>query len=145
MKSFNLVAILLVFTISVFAKSPVSPEDETAIKQTIENFVKGTDSRNVSMLEKVFYEDASFVGVNKINKSFVNSNNDEYIDLVKKGRMGGWQREFNVASLDANDQTAMAKVEITDSKLKQTEYLTLVKVDGAWKIVNRTYTVESNK
>ena len=120
MKSLKLLAIILMFSIPVLAKGPISPEDETAI----------------------FFKDAQFVGVNKINNSLVNSNENEYIELVKKGRMGGWQRDFNVASLDANDQTAMAKVEITDSKLKQTEYLTLVKVDGAWKIVNRTYTVE---
>ncbi len=142
MKGLKLFAIILMFSIPVLAKGPISPEDETAIKQTIEDYVKGTDSRNVSMLEKVFFKDAQFVGVNKINNSLVNSTEEEYIDLVKKGRMGGWQREFNVSSVDANDKTAMAKVEISDAKLKQTEYLTLVKVDGSWKIVNRTYTVE---
>lgn len=145
MKSLKLTAILLMVTFSVFAKGTLSPEDETAIKQTIENYVKGTDSRNVNMLEDAFFKDAQFVGYNKINNSLVNSTNDEYIDLVKKGRMGGWQREFSVSSLDANDQTAMAKLEITDSKLKQTEYLTLVKIEGDWKIVSRTYTVESKK
>lgn len=137
-----LVAVFSFFLISsLFAAS--NPQDVEAIKEVIKSYVTSVDMRNADNLEKVLYSEGNYVNYNKISNQTLQMSNDEFIDMVKKGRAGGWTRELNVNNVDVNSNTAIAKVEIVDSKVKQSGYLTLVKDKDTWKIVTSAYTLES--
>ena len=70
---------------------------------------------------------------------------DQFISLVKNGQKGGWVRNVTINSVDTDGSTAMAKVDITDSRLKQTGFFTLVKNNGSWKVASAVTTLELNK
>ena len=52
------------------------------------------------------------------------------------------QRRRTIESLDVTGNAAMAKVVLDYPSVKFTDYLSLVKADGEWKIVNKIFNVE---
>lgn len=135
---------LLLMTFASFAANN-SGNDEQAVKQSIETFVKGVDTRNVDAIKNVISSDASFVTVNTLTKKNEEYSHDALVDMVKSGKMGGWARTLTVSTVDVNDNVAMAKVEMTDARLKRTGYISLVKDNGAWKVVSEVTTLGLNK
>ena len=135
---------LLLLTFASYAANNPS-NDEQAVKQSIETFVKGVDNRNVDAIKNVISSDASFVTVNTLTKKNEEYSHDALVDQVQSGKMGGWVRNLTVSSVDVNDNVAMAKVEITDARLKRVGYISLVKGDNGWKIVSEVSTLGLNK
>ena len=143
MLSKNLLTIILsvlFLTNLAFASTP--PADDAAIKQAIEKYAKSTDDKDGSGVESVFYKDAVVFSVNKFNNKVSEMSLSEYVNEIKNGKFGGWERDLSIESVDVYGSTAVAKVMLKDSKLKQTEYLSLVKMDGGWKIVSCSLTRE---
>lgn len=134
---------MLLLIPSTYAKKSNNPADVEAVKQVIQDYVKGTDSQNVDMLEKILYPSGNYFSFNTVTNKVSQMTNDEYLDRVKKKQTGGWERQLNINSVDVNDNTAMAKIEIQDARMKQHGYLTLVKEDGKWKIMSGAYTLET--
>jgi hypothetical protein len=130
---------------SVYAFSFTNPSDDESVKVVIEDYSKGIDNRNTEALEKVIYPGAHFLNFNKVTNKITEISNDELIELIKKGKAGGWERELNISSVDINGNTAVAKVEMTDAKIKQAGFVTLVKENGSWKIMSGAYTLETLK
>ena len=126
-----------------YAMEPNNPADVEAVKQVIQDYVKGTDSQNVNMLEKILYPQGNFFSYNAITNKASQMTNDQFLERVKKRQVGGWERQLDINSVDINDNTAMAKIEVKDARLKQHGYLTLVKDDGNWKIMSGAYTLET--
>ena len=141
MKILNLVLGLLTVLLlsTAYAASQNNPADVDAVKQVIQDYVKGTDSRNVDALQKILYPTGNYFSYNTITNKASEMSNDQFLESVKKGQTGGWERQLNISSVDVNDNTAMAKIEITDA------YLTLVKEGGVWKIMSGAYTLETVK
>lgn len=129
-----------VLCLSLTAKAAVQGEDE--VKQAVTSFEKAIDTKNVSSLQQILANNASISTLNKINNNFTQVAASDYISSVKSGKIGGWERNLTINSVDVNDKIAMAKVELTDAKLKQVEYITLMNVGGSWKVVNSALTVE---
>ena len=128
-----------------YAIEPNNPADIEAVKLVIQDYVKATDSQNVGMLEKILYPEGNYFSFNSITNKVSQMTNDQFLERVKKGQTGGWERQLNINSVDVNDNTAMAKIEVKDARLNQHGYLTLVKEDGKWKIMSGAYTLESTK
>jgi hypothetical protein len=140
LKSLALVLVLFSFT-SAYAGNPA---DETAVKQIITSYLNGIDTRNFDIVEQSLYSEATVVTVNTISNKTNSLTADEMITQLKKGALGGWKREVNFTNLDVNEKTAMAKVEISDVKIKQTSYVSLVNDNGNWKIVSEVAIISRN-
>ncbi|MGE5401784.1 MAG: nuclear transport factor 2 family protein [Ignavibacteriales bacterium] len=134
---------VLFLTVAIKAGTPASGEDE--VKQTVQNYTKSIDTKDVAALQQVLAPTANFTAVNRINNNFTQTTASDFINSVKSGKVGGWERTLTINSVDMNDNVAMAKIELTDARLKQVEYVTLVNMAGNWKIVNSTYSVEKKK
>lgn len=55
------------------------------------------------------------------------------------------QRRRRIVSIDVAGDAALAKVELDYPKVFFVDYLSLLKVDGEWKIAQKTYTGTSKK
>ena len=147
MKILNLILGLTMVALfsTAYAINQNNPAETDAVKQVIQDYVKGTDARNVDELQKILYPEGNYFSYNAITNKASQMSNDQFLEKVKRGEKGGWERQLNISSIDVNDNTAMAKVEITDARMKQHGYLTLVKQEGTWKIMSSAYTLEANK
>ena len=137
MKALKFLSAILVLFLSVsgFAENPDQAE-ESAVKQAITNYFSGIDSRNPEIVGHSLDSDATVLSINNISNKTSRLSADDVIIQVKKGTLGGWKRAVKFDNLDFNGKTAMAKVELSDAKVIQTGYVSLVNDNGEWKIVS---------
>lgn len=137
-------AVLL--SVTVFAgNGELRKADQNAVEQTIVNYVQSVDKQDANGVENTLYSKGTVCILNTFTKKVEDYTSDQFIDQVKNGTKGGWVRNVNVTSVDFDANTAMAKVEITDAKLKQSGYLTLINDNGAWKIVSGVFSLGKNQ
>lgn len=137
--------LFLILSFSTFAANNPYKEDKSDIEQAVTTFVKSIDNRKADDLSKTLLSNSSIIIVNSITNKIDNYTGQQMIDLVKNGQQGGWSRNVTVNSVDTDGNTAMAKVDITDSRLKQSGFFTLVKDNGVWKVAGEVATLGLNK
>lgn len=144
-KKIAVAMLVFAFSFLTFGGTNPSSTEDTAIQTTVEKFVNASQNKDSKELSNVLSSDFSFLDYNNITKKGVQMSKDSYIDNIKNGTIGGWAAKLNINSIDVTDNTAMAKVELVDSRVKRSGYLTLIKVDGGWEILNGVYTLQINK
>lgn len=113
------------------AHRPVS-DDEAAIRETIQLYFDGGMS-----VRKAFHPTARMTYV---RDSLIVVPIENYIGRVEAnaGR-GGPRREQRIASIDIANTAAVAKLELGSGENRLTDYMTLLKIDGRWLIVNKSF------
>ena len=148
MKSFKLIILvlsILFLKLNAFAGEDVSTQDKTEINQTIDNYVKGIDTRNSSDLSKVLIPDGSIIVLNKITNSVDSYSASKLIDMVKNGQKGGWSRNVTINNVNLEGNTAVVDVDIKDARLKESGFISLIKENGTWKVASEVATLQLNK
>ena len=138
----NLLTIILSMLFLTNVAFAYVPADDAAVKQTIEKYAKSTDDKDGNGVQSVFHKEAVVYSVNQFNSKVTEMSLAEYVDEIKKGKFGGWERSLSIEEVNVYGSTAVAKVTLKDSKLKQTEFLSLVKMGNDWKIVSCSLTRE---
>jgi hypothetical protein len=66
---------------------------------------------------------------------------DEWVARVAEGAKKGGSDDVQrrIVDVDLNGTAAMAKIEITKPGMRIVDYMTLLKVDGNWVIVGKTF------
>ena len=114
------------------------------INQAIINFVKGGDTSNVELLDKVLHNDfrvtnngfMGIPGVTIIDKQ-------KYLSNIKEGVFGGLPRKMIVENIDESGVIAMVKIRLESSENHFISYNSLVlDIDDEWKIINNLAIVE---
>jgi hypothetical protein len=114
------------------------------INQAIINFVKGGDTSNVELLDKVLHNDfrvtnngfMGIPGVTIIDKQ-------KYLSNIKEGVFGGLPRKMIVENIDESGVIAMVKIRLESSENHFISYNSLVlDIDDKWKIINNLAIVE---
>lgn len=136
---------LLFLTFSLYAGTNPYKDDKSDVEQTISNYVKSIDSRNADALSKSVLNDGSIITLNNITNKVDQLSGRQLVDMVKNGQKGGWVRNVSVNSVDVDGNTAMAKVDISDSRLKESGFLSLIKENGNWKIAGQVTTLGLSK
>lgn len=135
LKSLLTLIIVFALTSSSFAGGFDKKAEEEAVTKTIERYVKSLNRRNVSNLEEIVYESATFVSINAIMDKVEQFTQSDFLDKAKSGRLGGW-KDVNVSSVEVAEGMAKASLNLGNKKLKQTEFIVLFKKDNIWKIVS---------
>ena len=134
------IAITLLISLSLYAQA-----DQDGVEAVVTNYVKSIDTNNGDALSKAVLPGGSIIIVNDLKKDVEHYSTDQYVNMVKNGQAGGWTRNLSISSVDVEGNTAMAKVNITDSRLKQTGFITLLKDNGSWKVASQVTTLQLNK
>ena len=126
----HLLAVLILFS-SVSIKAD---NDKKAISTVIEHFIKGADDHNAELLTSALHpQDQQFF----MQKGKLTTLTTEiYLKLIEAKKIGGTPRQFKIKDLDINNNIASAKVEIRSSKVLFQDYISLMKIDGKWQIMN---------
>jgi hypothetical protein len=117
------------------------------INQAINHFVKGGDTSDVQLLDKVLHDDfrvtnngfMGTLGITIIDKQ-------KYLSNIKEGIFGGLPRKMIVESIDESDSIAMVKLRLESAENYFVSYNSLVlDTDNEWKLINNLAIVESKK
>ncbi len=122
---------------------PVSARDteEVAVRQAIEHYFRGHATGQGEHFRKVFHPEAKLFAVRE--GKFWQLTSEEYIARAPgKASADEAQRKRSVESVDVSGNAAVAKVVLDYPNVKFTDYMSLLKIDGEWKIINKTFHAE---
>ena len=138
---FIVIASLLLTAIGSITLGSQGNSEEAAVRETVQHYLDGLKHNNVASLKLAFYPEAKLFFVKRDNqlgqltqeqwyKSFAASAGQE-----EKG-------DLRITAVDIVGNAASVKVVEVYEKSKYTDYLSLLKFDGGWKIVNKIYVAE---
>ncbi len=131
-----IIGALLLSGLNVSAQNNKSETDQ--IKEALMHYIEGTANGEPERLRKVFHPDFNLYTVNA-DKSLRIRSGEKYISAIRKGQKVN--RVGKIISIDYEKDAAMAKAEITfPDKRIFTDYFLLLKYEGSWKIVHKSYT-----
>lgn len=108
------------------------------IRETIMNYIDGTANGEPEKLRKTFHPDFNLYTVSDKDSLMIRSG-EKYISNIKPGEKSN--RIGRIISIDVENNAAMAKAEIVVPNWRIfTDYFLLLKYEGAWKIVQKSYT-----
>ena len=111
--------------------------DYTAVIELIDHYFDGLYQGDVEKLRRIFHEDAFLKG-NGYRKS-----RDEWLDAVAnrpKPADNNFPFGFKTESLDIIGDQAVTKLNVPLPAAHFIDYLSLLKEDGEWRIVNKLFT-----
>ena len=120
--------------------------DEAAIRQTVQYYFDGGKNRDSVALRKAFHPEARMLFAKDGQLAVVPIG--EYIARVaenklKSGEVDSTRRR--VTSVDVAGDAAIARLELERPDAVLTDYMSLLKVDGRWQIVNKIFTREARR
>jgi hypothetical protein len=135
------IAILAGFlpTISSPAQTPDKEDSEIKAVRHVAELYISADSAN---LTEAFYPSSNLFTTDE-KEALRNIPFSEYLDRVKKN--AGAARADRKATIDSIDRTgnaATAKITTLTPESRVTDYLSMLRLNGQWKIVSKTFVVE---
>jgi protease I len=118
--------------------------DEAAVRQTVQHYFDGGRNRDSVALRKAFHPEARMLFVR--DGQLVRVPIGEYIarvaaDRLEPGEVDSTKRR--VSSVDVTGDAAIARLELERPDALLTDYMSLLRVNGRWVIVNKIFTRET--
>ena len=139
MKSLKFLIIALCF-INVFfvtAQAENSNSEIDLITATLMDYIDGTANGEPDRLRKAFHPDFNLYTVTTEDSLRIRSG-EKYISNIKAGKKSN--RIGRIISIDYEKDAAIAKAEIVTPNWRIfTDYFLLLKYEGSWKIVHKSY------
>jgi len=109
-----------------------------AITKTLNDYLEGTSNGEPERLKRAFHKDLNLYSVN--SDTLRTWSGKGYISNFKPGEKHN--RIGKIISIDYENDAAVAKIEILmpGNKRVYTDYMLMLKVEGAWKIIHKSFT-----
>ena len=109
------------------------------MRAAITHYLQGHATGDASHMRKAFLPTAHIEGVRE--GRFTSWTLDEYCSrFTGKPAADEATRKRTIDAVDVNGTAAMARATLVHGQTTFTDYFVLLKVDGEWKIANKTYT-----
>lgn len=129
--------ILVGFSLPAKAQTEDSNTEIAQITATLMDYIEGTANGEPERLRRAFHPDFNLYTVT--NDTLWTRSGEAYIANIKVGEKNS--REGRIISIDYEKDAAMAKAEIVIPNWRIfTDYFLLLKYEGSWKIVQKSYT-----
>jgi ketosteroid isomerase-like protein len=139
-KAICAIAMLVIATVALGSVSQTSAEDK-AVRQAVQHYLNGLKRNDVESLKKAFWPDAKLFFVKKDGQLGQLTRAEWYKSFAASA---GKEEEgdLRITVVDITGNAASVKVEEDYPGSKYIDYLSLLKFNGEWKIVNKIYTSE---
>ena len=116
-------------------------KEEAAVRQTLDYYLQGHATGNGEFFKKAFHPEAKLFWIRE--GQFATRTSAEFIAGANgKPAADERERKRSIESVDITGNAAIAKIVLDYPSGRFTDYMSLLKVDGEWKIVNKTFVVE---
>lgn len=138
-----LIAILTFAAVPLFA-GDAAADDRKAIEKTIGYYFEGHATGSADAMRKAFHPEAKLFW---IGEGELKTRTSEEFAAGFKGKVAPdeAQRKRTIESIDIAGDVAIAKIVLDYPAVTFTDYMSLAKVGGEWKIVNKTYFADRKK
>lgn len=125
-----------------FAGTATAQDNESElVKVPLNNYLQGHVTGNAEFMRKAFHKDARIMAFR--DGKLLNWSVEEFAS-----RFTGTQakdeaeRTRKIESIDVSGNAAVAKISLDYPTIKFIDYMALLKIDGEWKIVNKSFFAE---
>ena len=116
-------------------------KEEAAVRQAIEHYFRGHATGDGQHFQKVFHPEAKLFWMR--DGKFTQRTSADYIAGASgKPAPDEAQRKRSIESIDITGNAAVVKVLLDYPSARLTDYMSMLKIDGEWKIVNKTFVSE---
>jgi len=114
------------------------------IEAVVENYFQGYLKAEADRVGRAFHEDARLMAAEEGKLDRTDA--ADWLKSLRTRREKGDLREAatEIAGVDATGDAAVVKAVLRFAEFQFTDYLSLLKLGGAWRIVNKIYTAESS-
>jgi hypothetical protein len=138
-----IVAFAAVMALGLLVLLPVwaGAKEEAAARAPLEDYFKGQATGDPAYIKKAFHPDGKIVFVRE--GKLVQLTRDEFASrFTGKPAPDEAQRKRTIESVDIAGNAAIARIVLDYPAVRVTDYMSLIKVDGEWKIINKTFYAE---
>ena len=126
------------FLLSFQAFSQSEKEEKHAIAAVVQLYFDGMIERDKSKLEEAFLPEARLIGYR--GENFTITSFEDWANGTSKGEKRDPSKYKNILlEVELKGNTALAKTELFWPGIYYFDFLTLIKKDGKWKIVHKTW------
>ncbi len=114
--------------------------DLELIAQTVQYYFDGMYNSDTEMLKKAFHTDAVLFGYYQGNLSIIPL--EDWLGMIKQTPApaeSGEEYDMRIVSIDLVETVATVKVADVYIGLRFTDYLSLLKIEDNWVVVNKTF------
>ena len=142
--SFRSAAALLLLVAAVPAATSLPNAEEEAVKAALGHYLKGQATGDVAQFKAVFHPESKLFFTKE--GKLTTKTSAEYIDgIAAKGAMKAADeadRKRWIEDVHVTGDAAIARIVLDYPNARFTDYMSLLKVDGTWMIVNKTFNVQ---
>lgn len=132
-----LIAFLLFGALGAFAQD----SEKDAVRVPLENYIKGHETGDPEYMRKAFHTEGNLIFIRDgkySTRSFA-----EYIGgMSGKPAADESKRRRAIETIDVAGNAAVARIILDYPTVKFVDYMTLLKINGEWKIVNKSFYAE---
>jgi len=135
------ISICCAFALYFGAKVWADEKEKDAVKIPLENYLKGHVTGNPEFIRKAFHADARIMAFR--DGKLLNMSVEEFATRFNgKPADDEAKRKRSIESIDVSGNAAIAKIILDYPTVKFVDYMSLLKTDGEWKIVNKSFYAE---
>lgn len=144
MKGSGVLLIMLLLPVGLVPWSILHDSDEEAVRETIGHYFEGHRTGDGEHFKRAFHPESKLFWVH--DGVLQQRTSGEYIARASGSPPDDeGQRARRVESIDITGNAAVAKLVLDYPSSYITDYMTLLKIDGRWWIVNKAFTVEAKE
>lgn len=132
-------SIVLMFTFAGMVCAQHSDKD--AVRVPLENYLKGHATGDGEYMKKAFHTEGNLIFI-RDGKYTTRSFADYIAGMSGKSATDEAKRKRWIESVHIVGNAAFATIILDYPSAKFTDYMSLLKIDGEWKIVNKTFYAE---
>ena len=136
-KIFILAFILTAFAITVAAQT----SEKDAARVPLENYLKGHATGDGEYMKKAFHTEGNLVFI-RDGKFTTRSFADYIAGFTGKPAVDEDKRRRWIESVEVTGNAAVGKIILDYPTVKFVDYMTLLKINGEWKIINKSFYAE---
>jgi hypothetical protein len=143
MKKFTFLTIVFCCAFALYfgAKAWAEAAEEAAARVPLENYLKGHATGDPEYMKKAFHTEGNLIFIR--DGKYATRSFAEYIGGMNgKPAADEAQRKRRIESIDVAGNAATGKIILDYPTVKFVDYMTLLKIDGEWKIVNKSFYAE---
>lgn len=117
------------------------PSEERLVREAVETYLHGLKFNDVESLKKAFHPEAKLFFVKK-DGSLGQLTQEQWYKGFAASAGKEEEGELKIVEVDITGNAASVKVREEYPNSVYTDYISLLKLGGAWKIVNKVYMAE---
>ncbi|HKQ51121.1 MAG TPA: nuclear transport factor 2 family protein [Pyrinomonadaceae bacterium] len=115
--------------------------EEKLVRATVETYLHGLKFNDVESFKKAFYPEAKLFFVNK-DGSLGQLTQEQWYKGFEESAGKEEEGSLKIVAVDVTGNAASVKVREEYPRSIYTDYISLLKLGGTWKIVNKVYVAE---